>query len=120
MQYSNRIRMDATGDKTSDLRCPRCDGNYLHQQGVTIYERGEDAAALTKISIGEDSSVRVAVVPSAGSGSPSARRHGMAINFMCEACNMNDRSIVIELTIAQHKGNTEMGWRFTPLPPSAS
>lgn len=120
VEYSNRIRMDNTSDRTCDLRCPRCDGSYLHQNGVTIYERGEDAPVLTKIAVSGDASVKVEAVPSVGSGTPSNRRQGLAVNFACENCNFNDPSVVIELTIAQHKGNTEMGWRFTPLPPSDS
>ena len=45
-------------------------------------------------------------VPAAGSGNPSDRRHGLAVAFTCEACPFQG-----ELTVAQHKGATLVGWR---------
>jgi hypothetical protein len=38
----------------------------------------------------------------------------MAIQFECEQCGGGADDDWIELTIAQHKGSTEIGWRFTP------
>jgi hypothetical protein len=40
---------------------------------------------------------------------PSERRQGLAIAFSCEDCDAK-----LELTIAQHKGNTIVEWRLQP------
>jgi hypothetical protein len=91
---------------TSELQCPRCKTAYLHHAGITVYDRSEDAGTVveTKISNG-----KVEVNPlSLGRANPSSRRDGIAIQFWCEGCGENP----IELTIAQHKGSTEIGWRY--------
>lgn len=49
-----------------------------------------------------------------GERNPSSRRDGLVISFTCEQCSRDDPGDVIELTIAQHKGSTEIGWRFSP------
>jgi hypothetical protein len=36
---------------------------------------------------------------------PSSRRGGIAIRFWCEGC-----PFISELTLAQHKGSTEVEW----------
>jgi hypothetical protein len=94
--------------KTNDrgeLLCPRCDGEYLHQERVTVYDRNEDSRTITKIGVSR-AYVEFECVVNGGSGNPSARRDGLAIQFICELCG--ERS---ELTLAQHKGVTETGWR---------
>lgn len=112
MEYSPILRLEATSDRTSDLRCPRCDSINLHQAGVTIFERKEDDALVTRIAV-DGPRAEVTVTPSNGSDNPSARRHGLVIRFLCEGCNWTqDPPDLIELTIAQHKGSTEIGWRF--------
>ena len=45
-------------------------------------------------------------IDSKRSGNPSLRRHGLAICFECEFCGRT-----IELTIAQHKGQSLLAWR---------
>jgi hypothetical protein len=41
--------------------------------------------------------------------------HGdIRIRFWCEGCCPENSADVIELKIAQHKGSTEIGWRYTP------
>jgi hypothetical protein len=46
-------------------------------------------------------------LPSDKTDNLSERRQGMTLAFACELCEGN-----IELTIAQHKGFTYVGWRF--------
>jgi hypothetical protein len=54
-------------------------------------------------------------MPNAESGNPSPRRDGIVISFFCEQCtNWGETGEVIELTLAQHKGATEIGWRYPP------
>ena len=101
-------------DDVSALLCPRCGGECLHHLGVTVFDRSEDASMLTKIGV-NGSTVGIELVQSTQSGNPSNRRDGVVIRFSCEQCNWGGRTDVIELTIAQHKGTTEVGWRFDPL-----
>jgi hypothetical protein len=100
----------------SGQQSDRCDSFYLHQKGIVIFDRSEDADSVVKITA-EGSKVTTEVVPSHGSGNPSSRRDGLAIQFWCEGCGGGKSEDTIELTIAQRKGMTEMAWRFTPLQP---
>lgn len=97
----------------SELHCPRCGSNYLHQADTIIYERGEDATQTVKITV-SNSITKTEIVQSAGSGNPSRRRHGMAILFNCENCNSFDNPPELELTISQHKGSTLLAWQYPP------
>jgi len=98
----------------SELRCPRCGSINLHHTGVTIFDREEDDDPLVRIkAVGR--SVTTEIVPATDASNPSTRRHGLAIQFKCENCNWKDEPDVIELTVAQHKGSTNLGWRFDPL-----
>jgi len=79
------------------LRCAGCDGDYLHQVKVDVFERREDAdegihASITGSGMTVDSDL---------TDNPSGRRHGLTIRFACEFCSTE--SVV---TIAQHKGQT--------------
>jgi hypothetical protein len=120
MIQSKEIRTyDAGG--AADLVCPRCGADNLHHIGVVFYERDEDAANVLQLTQtlqhhGEArlTSVVTEIVPSNKSRNPSSRRNGMAIQFWCEQCGGGLDQDRIELTIAQHKGSTEIGWRFTP------
>jgi len=102
----------------TNLKCPRCGWDYLHLRSVTIYDRAEDAE-VTSVTTVRDGLSATHLLPSRDIANPSARRDGMAILFECEACsiNQNQWSPLIELTIAQHKGITQLGWRFEPLTP---
>jgi hypothetical protein len=77
-----------------------------------MFDRPEDGET-TKRSFIDDSSAKVDLVPSANRGNPSSRRGGLCISFTCEACKGIDDN-VLELTISQHKGTTEIGWRYSP------
>jgi hypothetical protein len=110
LQTSKAISLIDRGS-VSELRCPRCGGEYMHHTGAVFFERGEDADTLVKIEVdGAYTSTRVS--PAAGSGNPSSRRHGMFVKFTCEKCTTPDD--VLQLNIAQHKGATEVSWTFSP------
>jgi hypothetical protein len=111
---TTKIELSSYGNDKANLHCPRCGGNNLHQLEVTVFHREEDAESIVRIKV-KGASTSTEVVPDSGSGNPSSRRDGLAIEFSCEHCSEDDPSDIIELTVAQHKGSTELGWRFTPL-----
>ena len=85
------------------LLCPACGGDYLHQGKVEIFNRSEDADEGAHVSVlGDDVRVNRDLA-----GNPSARRHGMTINFTCELCPAQ-----IQMDISQHKGNTYVGMEY--------
>ena len=99
----------------ANLLCPRCGNSHLHHRGFAAYDRGEDSETVLKTSV-EVGKTTVQLVAQAESGNPSPRRDGVVIQFWCEDCGGgDDGSSVIELTLAQHTGETEVAWRFTPL-----
>lgn len=112
MKTDPNIKLDRNSDKTSALLCPRCGGNYLRHQGVTFFDRSEDEKIETKIEVG-GTTISMSRVPE-NTGNPSSRRDGMVISFDCEGCGGGKAPNRIELTIGQHKGTTEIGWRFDP------
>ena len=89
------------------LVCPRCHDShsYLHHGRVTVYDRREDDPRPIKIEVAGGAAL-IKRVDSDGSGNPSSRRDGLAIHFECEICGLTS-----ELTIAQHKGQSLIGWR---------
>lgn len=97
----------------SALRCPRCNGEYLHHIGLIYYDRATQDAPSSAVYIA-GGKVTIAAHDDTSSN-PSSRRDGLSIRFQCELCQGigEDR---LELIIAQHKGITEIGWRFDPLP----
>ena len=100
--------------ETANLPCPRCGNDYLHHRGVTSFDRSEDAETVLRTTM-EVGKTTVQLVAQADSGNPSIRRDGLVIQFWCEHCGGgDDGKSVIELTLAQHRGATEIAWRFTP------
>jgi hypothetical protein len=100
------------GADTAWLVCPNCGGTNLHQDAVTVFDvEQEDAKKVTRTRV-SGGVVSSHLVPNRGSGNPSRRRHGLVISFECEGCTASP----IELRIAQHKGNTEVSWRYTTQP----
>jgi hypothetical protein len=87
------------------LPCPACGTNNLHHDRVLVFSRGEDAELTTVTEVTSERTV-IAAAPSLATKNPSTRRDGLAIKFWCENCSARP-----ELTIAQHKGETEIGWR---------
>jgi hypothetical protein len=88
------------------LTCPYCRGEYLHHGQVTVYDRREDAPRLTKTEV-RDRTANITAIDNKDSGNPSERRDGVAVRFWCEHCDT-----ISELTIAQHKGASLLGWRI--------
>lgn len=93
-------------DDRGVLLCPFCRGDYLHSAEVVVYDRKEDAEITRVVTIG--AAIEKKCLASRESGNPSGRRHGIAIRFTCEQCGPDVR---LELTLAQRKGFTLMGWR---------
>jgi hypothetical protein len=81
------------------LRCPFCEGDYLHHVRVEVFERSEDEPNGLHVSIAG----KTARIDSDLAGNPSSRRHGLKIYFRCEMCA---RTSV--LSLAQHKGQTHL------------
>jgi hypothetical protein len=88
----------------SVLLCPHCGGENLAHDEVRLYNRDEDAATV-RWTLADASRVNTSLISNDESGNPSARRHGLAIRFRCEACGRAHK-----LTIAQHKGSTLCAW----------
>ncbi|HTV69315.1 MAG TPA: hypothetical protein VMF90_12330 [Rhizobiaceae bacterium] len=105
------IKLDPSGTETSDLVCPNCGGTYLHQGAITVYDRGEDQKTET-VTVVDGGTVQMEVKPHDPLNNPSRRRWGMTVAFKCEAC---PEEIDLRLNIAQHKGNTEISWRYNPV-----
>ena len=72
-----------------------------------IFDRIEQEEQTTRIQV-RDHVLVSHRVPSKDAGNPSDYRDGIRISFHCETCQADP----IELTFAQHKGATLMGWRF--------
>ena len=87
------------------LHCPDCGSSYLHHGAVTVYSRKEDNDHTLETRVA-DRVAESGIVPSKLSSNPSSRRDGISIAFSCEMCPAR-----LELTFAQHKGQTELVWR---------
>lgn len=83
-------------DSIDALRCPRCrsDPSYLHQGTVIVFDPPDKP-----VVIGQQ-----ARLPGRN---PSDEREGLVIDFSCEDCGDG-----LQLTIAQHEGCTQIGWRY--------
>ena len=98
-------RIDLYFDSLDVLHCPHCGGNNLHHEIVTVYSRKEDADQTLETRVA-GRIAECAIVPSKISLNPSSRRDGVSITFSCEGCPSR-----LELTLAQHKGETFIEWR---------
>lgn len=81
----------------AELQCPSCDDNYLHHDLVEVFECKEDATHGVHVAVANNK----ATIDTSLEGNPSARRHGLKINFWCEGCGAKP-----VLSISQHKGIT--------------
>lgn len=91
----------ARGYKHPSVKCPKCDGDYLHHNRVEIFNRHEDATTGLHVTVDQTQySVDENIAEN-----PSSRRHGLHIQFECEECGE-----VSKLVLYQHKGNSYMGW----------
>src|SRR5580698_2272706 len=86
------------------LCCPVCGNNYTHQGAVHVYHRREEDA-IEGLSVSVDGLLVVANTD-ADFWNPSRRRNGLTIDFECEGCDREVRT----LSILQHKGQTFMRW----------
>ena len=100
---SHSVRMAPSSGLGPELLCPRCGSNYLHSGEVRVYSRGEDDDE-TAVTTVRDGLSATHMRPS-GPANPSGRRQGIVVAFECEQCT-GDPDGALELTIAQHKGNT--------------
>jgi len=93
-----------------DIKCVGCGSWHLHQRDVFVYTRKEDAKFALE-TIVDMSGSRSSVKPSSDEveidGNPSHRRHGLRIRFECEQCDD-----IFDMVLLQHKGTTELKWRF--------
>ena len=96
-----RLSSKNRSDYGAVLLCPKCGFEYLHHDKVEVFDRIEDATTGLHVTVMSEPS-RVNVDESIV-GNPSSRRHGVRIEFWCEGCS--ERSA---LTLAQHKGVTEL------------
>ena len=104
-----------TGVDHAVLRCPRCGGANLHHGGVAIFDRVKEDDPKTIVTTFCNRTIQTSVGPTKGSGNPSSRRGGLSIGFWCEHCDGGSdwrEHGAIELTISQHKGETQMAWRW--------
>jgi hypothetical protein len=100
---TKQIKFD---DANSDwLLCPGC-GFFggLHHDRVTVFDRIREDGPSTVTEVKNGKVIRLC---HNSNNNPSSRRDGIAIRFWCECCDA-----ISELTIAQHKGTTEMEWRI--------
>jgi hypothetical protein len=74
------------GANASDLHCPRCGSLYLHQLGIKVFHRREDGENVAVITV-DGAKAGIELAPNTSSGNPSARRHGLSIEFSCEECS---------------------------------
>jgi len=99
----NEIKFDAGANNV--LMCPVCNSENPHHEGVTVFDRAEDAAVI-KVTEVSDGRALSRAVPERVAGNPSSRRDALAVRFSCEQCPN-----ISELTIVQHKGSTYLAWR---------
>lgn len=85
--------------------CPKCDSTYLHHGAIRVYFRGREDSPVGALSVCEGRATTVTYDEPMGD-SPSSRRDGLAIDMECETCGPVGR-----MTIAQHKGQTLIGWQ---------
>ena len=106
---------EAELDGSGILCCPSCHATWLHQRNTTIFVRQEDAKTTTVVAQNGDTA-QVAKFPSADTCNPSARRHGLTIEFECESCHgdtgdgKENTLPPFQLAIFQHKGSTYVEW----------
>lgn len=92
--------------------CPRCGSDYMHHQEVIRWDRSEDAT-IERYTFAGSERTEVKAVPEA-TGNPSSRRGGLIVSFSCEGCGSGAEGDRLEMVISQHKGQTEIEWRFDP------
>ena len=97
------------------LRCPKCNGDNLHQRRVYVHCRTEEDGPGFCGDIGPGG----ASVRDLHADSPLflGRRDDLVIEFMCEHCDDPTATpkVRFRLAIWQHKGTTFVEWLPTPV-----
>lgn len=98
------------------LTCPLCQGTYLHQLSVDVFNAGENVQedSLYHIRTNNPYSETESILRNKDfSQNPSPYRQGLLIGFICEDCSEdeNQQKEILKLEIYQHKGRTYMDWR---------
>lgn len=94
MEFEEHIR-----DFGCALKCPCCEGDYIHHRKISIFSRSEDAERGALVIVeGEEVTCNSS---SKLENNPSPRRDGMSIELWCEFCHS-----ILQLNIFQHKGQT--------------
>jgi hypothetical protein len=89
------------------LCCPHCGGDYLHHARITVFEREVEDSPRVLETTTDGRITECSIARAEESANPSNRRDRVAIRFWCEGC-----AAITELTLAQHKGQTLLDWRF--------
>lgn len=97
----HHVKIDE-GTGHSVLCCPRCGHSQIRHSMVAHHLR-EKEDGLSSVSF----LPKQHVTPLGDN--PSARRGAVVVSFECERCGPD-----LELTITQHKGDTQLGWRYIP------
>jgi predicted RNA-binding Zn-ribbon protein involved in translation (DUF1610 family) len=106
METSAEIKTKEWSEARSVLLCPRCGSSVIGHGQVRIFDRREDAVEVLLTKVNGNRTV-TETMPHDTSDNPSSRRDGLIIDFHCEECGGT-----AALLIAQHKGSTEIGWRW--------
>ena len=86
------------------LVCPSCGSPFTHQGTVEVWNRDEDEDR-EGVTVATDGATGIV----AAGHNPSDRRRGVRVWFECEVC-----PVKFAVTIAQHKGQTIMGFEREP------
>ena len=100
--------MERPLDMREPPECPRCGSTYLHQEKVIVYARSrEDSSIVDRVAVDQyNGEVEVSQEPA--EYSPSPRRHGLRVQFMCEECSSEHGPVYWAMW--QHKGQTFCEW----------
>lgn len=109
MSETPHPKLDDTHTGHPTLKCPRCGGLYLHQNGVEVFSRHKEDSS-RGIHAAIDYYEERANVDTRMDGNPSGRRDGIRISFECEFCPSDGVEGDHVLSIVQHKGNERIEW----------
>lgn len=89
-------------NKPCSLTCPCCGDTYLRHSDVTVWVRPVEDGPAHRVHVFPDGTYE----KWDGRNNPSARRGAVGIYFSCENCRR-----LLQLTFAQHKGETDVVWQ---------
>lgn len=91
----------------TELMCPQCGENNLHQGAVRVYNRADEDGPVACVAVNDAEHVEFCTGARAIVENPSGRRQGLTIQMDCEQCG--DVGL---LAIYQHKGTTRIEWQL--------